>query len=157
LSDPGRSSESLARYRRLAWLLDESIRVPIFGWRIGLDALIGLVPGVGDLAASLMGGYGLLLAFRLRVPGPVLARMVLNVGIDTLVGAIPLAGDLFDMGFKANTRNRRLLDEWLANPRRTVRRSSWVVVAVVLAFVAVVGLSFWLVAVIVMALLGAWS
>lgn len=142
----------LTRYHRLAWLFDESIEIPILRWRVGLDALIGLVPGLGDVAVTTLGGYALALAFRLRAPAPVLFNMVANVGVDALLGAIPLVGDLFDMAWKANTRNRRLLDRWLADPQRTERRSRWTLVWVSLTFVAVVGLSFWLV-VVIMALL----
>lgn len=145
----------LARYRHLAWLLDESIALPGLRWRIGLDAIVGLVPGLGDLVVSLMGGYGLLLAVRLGAPVPVLLRMVGNVGLDTLVGAVPLAGDLFDMAWKANTRNRRLLEQWLADPGPTARRSRWALAGVAAAFVVVVAASFWLVVAVLAALLRA--
>jgi hypothetical protein len=152
---PDAADAWLNRYQRLAWLFDESIEIPILRWRIGLDALVGLVPGLGDLVVATLGGYALAVAARLRAPAPVLLRMVANVGVDTLVGAVPLLGDLFDMAWKANTRNRRLLERWLADPRRTERRSRWTLVGVALVFVAVVGLSFWLVVVIVAALLRA--
>lgn len=152
---PDAGDEWLSRYRRLAWLFDESIEIPILRWRVGLDALIGLVPGLGDVVVTALGSYALGLAFRLRAPAPVLFNMVANVGVDALLGAIPLAGDLFDMAWKANTRNRRLLERWLADPRRTERRSRWTLVWVSLAFIAVVGLSFWLVVAILAALLRA--
>lgn len=111
------------------------------------------MPGLGDLTVATLGGYALVVAARLRAPAPVLLRMVANVGVDTLVGSVPLLGDLFDMAWKANTRNRRLLERWLADPRRTERRSRWTLVGVALVFVAMVGLSFWLVVAIVAALL----
>ena len=122
---PARSETHLARYRNFAWLLDESIKVPFLPFRIGLDSLVGLVPGAGDLLLGAMGSYALFVAWRLGAPAPVLARMLGNLGLDTLVGAVPLVGDLFDMGFKANTRNRRVLERWLDDPHHTARRSKW--------------------------------
>jgi len=138
---PGESH--LARYRDFAWLMDESIRLP-FGFRIGLDSIIGLVPGAGDILLGTMGTYALFVAYRLGAPGAVLARMLGNLGVDTLLGAIPLVGDLFDAGFKANTRNRRLLEAWLAEPHRTTTRSRWVFIVALVALALIVGLSLWL-------------
>jgi hypothetical protein len=138
------SAEHLGRYRSLAWLLDESIKVPFLPFRVGLDAIVGLVPGVGDLVVGGVGAYALFVAHRLGAPPSVLARMVGNVGVDTLVGAIPLVGDLFDAGFKANTRNRRLLERWLEQPRRTSRRSTLVLVLSLVVLLALVGTSLWL-------------
>jgi hypothetical protein len=97
------------RLRRLAWLLDSSIRVPGTRWRVGYDALIGLVPGLGDLAGVLLSTYIVVEAARLGASRGVLARMALNIAIEGLIGAVPLAGDLFDAAFKANQRNIRLL------------------------------------------------
>lgn len=97
------------RLRRLAWLLDSSIPVPGTRWTVGIDALIGLVPVLGDVAGMLLSSYILLQAVRLGAPKRVLARMALNIAVEGLVGSIPLLGDLFDAGFKANQRNIRLL------------------------------------------------
>jgi len=97
------------RLRRLAWLLDSSIPVPGTRWTVGIDALIGLVPVLGDVAGMLLSSYILLEAVRLGAPKRVLARMALNIAVEGLVGSIPLLGDLFDAGFKANQRNIRLL------------------------------------------------
>lgn len=101
-----RTREELAA---LARLLDSSIRLP-GGFRIGIDALIGLVPGIGDAAGVLISAYIVARAARLGVPRGVLLRMILNVLIDGLVGAIPVAGDVFDAVWKSNARNLRLLE-----------------------------------------------
>lgn len=97
------------RLRRLAWLLDSSMRIPGTRWTVGIDALIGLVPVLGDAAGVILSSYILFEAARMGASRGVLARMVLNIAIEGLVGSIPLLGDLFDAGFKANQRNIRLL------------------------------------------------
>ncbi|GJE41804.1 DUF4112 domain-containing protein [Methylobacterium soli] len=100
---------SLARLEKLAHLLDSAFLIPGTNRRVGIDAVIGLVPIVGDFAGMLMSSYILYEARRLGVPRWLLARMALNVAFDGMVGAVPLAGDLFDAAFKANRRNVRLL------------------------------------------------
>lgn len=129
-------------------------RVPGTNFRFGLDSIVGLVPGAGDIAVSGLGAYALLLAFRLKAPASVLTRMLANLAIDTLVGAVPLVGDLFDAAWKANTKNRRLLDAWLANPARTERRSTWTLVVFAALFLLLVAFSFWLTWTIVSFLVG---
>ncbi|MDV2857519.1 DUF4112 domain-containing protein [Oceanimonas sp. CAM02] len=94
--------------RPLAWLLDSTIRLP-GGFRIGLDGIIGLVPGVGDQAGAAFSGYILLKAARMKLPFTLLARMGFNILLEVLIGSIPLLGDLFDFAFKANKRNVRLI------------------------------------------------
>lgn len=94
---------------RLGWLMDDLFRVPGLGWRFGLDALIGLIPGFGDTATSLVSFYILATAVRYRVPKITLARMGLNIGIDYVVGSLPLVGDLVDAWWKSNQRNLDLL------------------------------------------------
>ena len=111
----------------LSHLLDRAFRVPGTNWRFGLDALIGLIPGLGDIVGSLVGAYSLWIARRMGAPGAVQARMVMNLAIDGIVGLVPFLGDLFDFAFKANTRNQALLAQWLQTPHQT-RRSSWAVV-----------------------------
>ncbi len=139
-----REDSVLDGYRKLAWGFDEMFRFPGTQFRFGLDSIIGLVPGVGDLTVSALGAYALMLAFKLRAPAPVLSRMLLNITVDTVFGAIPLIGDLFDATWKANTKNRRVLEAWLADPKRTTRRSRWVVVVFGLLFLAIVAGSLWL-------------
>ena len=103
---------ALARLRALTRLLDSSVRLP-GGYRVGLDPIIGLIPGFGDAVMLLPALYIVLEAYRLGVPRRTLARMGFNVGLETLFGAVPLIGDLFDAAFKANTRNLYLLEQHL--------------------------------------------
>ncbi len=106
--------EAMARnLERLAWLMDRAFHVPGTRIRIGLDALLGLFPIGGDVLTGLVQAGLVLVALRhYKVPRIVAARMAANVLIDIAVGAIPLLGDLFDIGFKANTRNVQLLEAY---------------------------------------------
>lgn len=98
-----------ARIERLEFLLEGAVRIPGLGRRIGLDAMIGLVPGVGDAATALMGLYLVWEARNLGASRWVLARMLANVGVDAAIGSVPLAGDVFDLFFRSNSRNLKLL------------------------------------------------
>jgi hypothetical protein len=113
----------MERLRRVGWLLDNSIPIPGTRYRLGIDQIIGLVPGIGDLIGGFLSLYIILEAARMGVPRGVLARMGWNVAVDTLVGEVPILGDLFDIGFKANIRNLALLDGYLQRPVE-VRRAS---------------------------------
>jgi hypothetical protein len=112
---------------RLAWLMDRAFVIPGTNVRVGLDALLGLLPIGGDVATGLVQtGLVLIALGRYRVPRAVAARMMGNVLLDVGVGAIPLLGDLFDVAFKANTRNLQLLSPYLpgaAPPSWTVEGS----------------------------------
>ncbi|WP_284350695.1 DUF4112 domain-containing protein [Roseisolibacter agri] len=129
------------RVRAMARLLDTAVRVPGTPVRFGLDAVLGLIPGVGDVVGAAASGYIVLAAARLGAPATVLVRMLLNVGIDTLVGAVPLFGDLFDLGWRSNSRNVALLERHLADPRGARAASSRVVLGVLagIALLAVAG------------------
>lgn len=116
------SQERMQRLRSIAWLLDNSIPLP-GGFRIGVDALIGLIPGLGDAAGALISAYIVNEARSLGAPRSVLLRMMGNVMIETVIGSIPVAGDLFDAAFKANSRNLALLARYQLDPIRS-RRSS---------------------------------
>ena len=94
---------------RLGWLMDDMFRVPVLGWRFGLDALIGLIPGLGDTSTSLVSFYILAAAVRYRVPKITLLRMGLNIAIDYVVGSLPVIGDLADAWWKSNRMNLDLL------------------------------------------------
>lgn len=100
---------TLLRLEAFAHLMDTAFVIPGINRRVGLDALIGLVPVVGDVAGMLLSSYIVYEARRLGVPRWLIARMALNVAFDGVVGAVPLAGDIFDAAFKANRRNVRLL------------------------------------------------
>ncbi len=130
---------SLAQVRRLSQLLDNSIPLP-GGMRVGWDAVIGLVPGVGDTVGMLLSSYIVVQALRLGAPAPVLVRMLGNVALEALVGAVPLLGDVFDAAFKANVRNVRLLEQHVGAPMATRRASSAWVLGIVAALVVLLGL-----------------
>jgi len=107
----------LKRIRLLSRLLDEQFRIPGTTYRVGLDGLLGLIPGVGDAAGALLSVYILYEAMRLGAPSTVLLRMIANIGIDTVGGAIPVVGDIFDMAWKTNKKNAALLHAYLASQR----------------------------------------
>ena len=102
----------------LAKVLDTTIKIPGTSWYIGLDPLLGLIPGIGDVIANLIGTVILGLATRLQLPRIVLARMSLNLLINGTVGAVPIVGDLFSVWFRSHTRNAALLREAAMRPDR---------------------------------------
>ncbi|HAF14219.1 MAG TPA: DUF4112 domain-containing protein [Blastocatellia bacterium] len=133
---PVKIDESL---QRLSWLMDDLIRVPGIGWRFGLDAIVGLIPGLGDTATTLVSFYILASAVRYRVPKVTLLRMGLNIGIDYLVGSLPLVGDLFDAWWKSNQMNVELLSRRATVSRSEARRgtlSDWLFVGVIILVLA---------------------
>ena len=139
-----RSAVSLAR--RLARLLDTVFVLP-GGVRIGLDPLVGLLPGIGDTLASFTGAMILLLAAQCRVPRIMLARMALNVLLNGLIGAIPGIGDLFSFWFKSNVRNAELLERYTGEGASRSTAGDWGFVLLVLGGVLaiLVGVLFGLV------------
>ena len=106
----------LAELAQLATLLDSRYRIPGTPWRFGIDAILGLVPGIGDTLAALPALYLIWRAKQLGVPKGLLLRMIANVGVDTVFGSVPIAGNVFDLFFKASRRNVALL-------RRHIERS----------------------------------
>ncbi len=108
-TEPLSREERLARLETLANLMDAAIVIPGTNIRVGLDALIGLFPGIGDLASACVSGFIIVEARRLGAPRWLVARMMGNVAIDTVGGAVPLVGDLFDVAFRANLKNTQLL------------------------------------------------
>jgi hypothetical protein len=97
------------RLRRIAKLMDSEFRVPVIGLRVGADAVLGLVPGIGDALSGLIGAYLIYEARRLGIPRSALVRMIANVAFDTAIGAIPVAGDIWDFFFRSNDRNMQIL------------------------------------------------
>lgn len=99
--------------RRFVSLLDDGFRIPIIGYRVGLEPLLGLVPFVGDATGFLLSGYLIFRAARLGAPGSLLSKMFMNALVDAAIGSIPVVGDIFDFFWKANRRNLRLFEEHL--------------------------------------------
>lgn len=125
---------------RLAWLMDDLFRVPVLGWRFGLDALIGLIPALGDTSTALVSFYILASAVRYRVPKITLLRMGLNIGIDYVVGLLPVVGDFADAWWKSNRMNLELLQKRAtvsAEEAQSGRASDWLFVGVIIIVLAV--------------------
>lgn len=153
---PTTTADPLARARALARLLDSAARVPGTGIRFGLDPLLGLVPGLGDVAGAVLSAYVVLLGARLGAPRAVVARMVGNVAVDAVVGAVPLLGDAFDVAWKANTRNLALLERALERPAATRATSTAMVGGAVAALALIAAGGVALAVVVVRAVLDAW-
>lgn len=103
--------QDLVALRRFAWMMDAAVRVPGTKWRVGLDAALGVVPGIGDVVGGLFSSWIIIGAVRHRVPPWIIFRMTLNVAIDLLFGSVPIAGDVFDFLFDENLKNMRLLEK----------------------------------------------
>jgi hypothetical protein len=126
------------RLERFAWWRDSSIPIPGTRFRFGLDAVIGLIPGLGDLAGLALSSYVLAEAARLGVSRAVLFRMGFNVAVETLIGSIPIIGDVFDAFWKANQRNVRLLGAYAERPRSVRTRSGLVLAGVLIVMLLAV-------------------
>ena len=111
--DTAKRLSTLNRIRKLSRLMDTSIRIPLTGFRIGIDPIIGLVPGAGDLISTAFSAYIIFLATRFGIPRQDLTKMIFNVGLEAVVGTVPLVGDLFDAFYKSNIRNLAILEQHL--------------------------------------------
>ena len=133
----------MRRVRVLAQLLDNSITIPGTGRKIGLDPIVGLIPGIGDFIGAVLSAYIILEAARADVSGFMLVRMVANVGFDTLLGSIPVIGDVFDAMWKSNSRNVSLLERHLSKQASTSVRgrghSAGALVLTVIALLVIIG------------------
>jgi len=127
--------EARERLRFIAWLLDSSIPIPGTSFTIGIDALVGLIPFLGDLIGVLASTYILAEANRVGAGRAVLARMAFNVALEGVVGIVPFLGDLFDAAWKANVRNVRLLEAWAQRPHKVERTSRAFVLGMSIALV----------------------
>jgi hypothetical protein len=121
---------------RLSHLLDGLFRIPGTTWRFGLDAIVGLIPGVGDAATSLASFYILAAGVRYRVPKVTLLRMGMNIGLDFLLGSVPVVGDLFDFAWKSNEMNMELIRKRAtvksADEAKQGRKSDWLFVGLII-------------------------
>lgn len=133
----------LERLRAFVTLLEAAFRVPGTRIRVGVDALVGLVPGLGDVMGGILSTVVVSEAIRAGVPRPVLVRMFLNVALDVLAGAVPLAGDLFDVFWKPGLRNLALLERYHAHPDRTTAatRRGLLALSVAVGLVAAAGMA----------------
>ena len=124
-------------FRWLAVIMDSFLRVPGTKLRFGLDPIIGLLPGIGDVASAIISAMALVHAARYRLPKILLTRMAMNILINELVGIIPGLGDAFSFWFKSNVRNYELLRRYSAAPARS-RKSDWIFVMAVLGLLFVI-------------------
>jgi uncharacterized protein DUF4112 len=131
--------ETMDALRRWAVLLDSAFRIPGTRIRFGLDAIIGLIPGIGDISTPTFAAMILLQAVRMRLPVVVQARMVLNAGLDMLLGLVPVLGDLVDIGWKANLRNLALLERH-ARPGVPPARADYLFVIICLVALALIAI-----------------
>jgi hypothetical protein len=123
----------------VASLLDDAFAIPGTNWRFGLDAIIGLIPGIGDLITSTFSFLIVFSAWQRGLPRVTIARMVGNIAIDTLVGAMPLLGDFFDAAWKSNRKNVELLKRASADPGRKQQAKDWAaLLLLVIAAVAMI-------------------
>jgi hypothetical protein len=145
----------LVALRRFAYYMDEAFTIPGTPFKVGLDALLGLIPGIGDVIGGVLSTWIVIGALRHRVPARIIARMVLNIAIDLLFGAVPVAGDVFDFLYEENVKNMRLLEKH-RDRRRPPRSYAAIaftaamivlfVVAIAVLFVAaVIALVLWII------------
>ena len=128
----------LARF--LADLLDQRFTIPGTSIRIGLDPIISLIPGIGDLLANLTGSIILVIAAQLGVPKIALLRMGANIAINTLIGAIPIFGDIFSIWFRSNVKNVQLLERYLGTPSKRALLGDWgLVILLMIGVIALLG------------------
>jgi len=143
-----RGRHELERLRSIARLVDQAFAVPGTRRRFGLDALFGLVPGLGDIAGALVAVYALRVARNLNAPQAIQLHLLSNIALDAVIGTVPILGDLFDFAFKAQTRNLALLDAWLATPHKTARRSRrglfLMPLAIIIVFATLTALGIWM-------------
>lgn len=129
-TDPERQA-MLATADLLATILDTTVKVPGTRFYLGLDPLLGLIPGIGDILANLIGTVILGLAARLQVPQIVIVRMSLNLLINGTVGAIPVFGDLFSVWFRSHARNAELLRRAATQPQRETQHARFYVAGII--------------------------
>ncbi len=130
---------SLRRLRQISHLLDNAIPIPGTKYRIGLDPILGLIPGGGDVIGSIFAGYVVFKSAQMGVPQETLVKMAANIVFDTVAGTVPVAGDLLDFAWKANVKNIELLDAHLGSPEQG-KKADWLfVAALLLGLILIVG------------------
>jgi hypothetical protein len=129
---PSSSVERIALARFLAELLDRRFTIPGTSIRFGLDPILGLIPGIGDMIANLAGSAIILIAAQYRLPKIVLLRMGLNVALNAMIGAVPVFGDIFSIWFRSNVKNAQLLERYVGVEGRASTFGNWIFVSVVI-------------------------
>ena len=124
-------------FRWIALLMDDLIRLPGTRFRIGIDPLIGLIPGIGDTGSAMVSAIALIQAARRGLPKIILARMATNILLNELIGIVPVAGDAFSFWFKSNARNHKLIKEYTGGHRKA-GRGDWIFVLGILIALGVI-------------------
>ena len=142
------SDRGFTRVSRLSELLDNAVTIPGTSYRVGIDPLLGLFPGMGDYLGAFLSGYIIYEAARLGASRPTLLRMVFNVILETIVGLIPALGDIFDVFWKANAKNVTLLEKQLASAGKR-EKADWfflivLLVGLFLIIIGIASLSLWI-------------
>ena len=158
LRKPDVAPASLKRLQQMSHVLDKAIAIPGSNIRVGLDPIIGLLPGGGDVVTGLLSVYIVFEGARMGLPAPTLGRMGFNILLDVLSGMVPVLGDLFDVGWKANSQNVALIEKHVAAPkpsRAADKVFAFLVIAALIALViGVATLSVWVVSQVWTALFG---
>lgn len=141
---PEPTSSALARARHISRVMDDLVRIPGTRRRIGIDPLLGFLPGLGDGIALVISLDLLFSAARMGAGAAVLVRMTGNIVLDAIVGMVPLLGDLFDFGWKANRRNLALLEALVRDGEGTRKRSRWLIGSILTGAVVLVAVGVWL-------------
>jgi hypothetical protein len=128
----------LQRVRSLSHLLDNAILIPGTDYRIGLDPILGLLPGAGDIIGTGFSAYIILEAALMGLPKVTLTRMAFNILLETVVGSVPFIGDFFDFAWKANVKNLELLESHMAAPKSSKRGDWWFAILLIIGLFAVV-------------------
>lgn len=147
------SSSSTRRFllaKFLADWLDQRFTIPGTSIRIGLDPILGLIPGIGDMVANLAGSAIILIAAQYRLPKIVLLRMGLNVALNSMIGAIPVFGDIFSIWFRSNVKNAQLLERYVSVEGRASTFGNWifviaVIIGIVLLLIGIFVVTVWLI------------
>lgn len=147
------SSSSPQRFwlaKFLADWLDQRFTIPGTSIRIGLDSILGLIPGIGDMIANLAGSAIILIAAQYRLPKIILLRMGLNVALNAIIGAIPVFGDIFSIWFRSNVKNAQLLERYVSVETRSSTFGNWifviaVIIGIILLLTVILVATIWLI------------
>lgn len=151
-------SARMKRLRSLTHILDNAIAIPGTRYRVGIDPILGLLPGAGDFIGTAFSGYIVLEAALMGLPRATLIRMFYNIVLDEIVGSIPIIGDFFDLGFKANVKNLALLEAHVATPQQS-KKADWLFIilllgALILFVVAITAISVFILTLLFQAISG---
>lgn len=126
------NDKAIKSLRSLSYILDDAIAIPGTPYRIGIDPLLGLLPGGGDYLSAIFSAYIVIQAARMGASRATVSRMVFNIIVDTLVGTVPMLGDLFDFAWKANNKNLELLESTVKSPDKT-KKADWLFLVLLLS------------------------